>query len=550
MSWSSIREFLRIPQELTGKDVGIAIVDGSFPNHPDIATNVRRNSYLVKTSESNPHPALHLENDGPWNRGLHGLWAAAAAAGSGHLSHERYAGAAPDADLYLLETGRFNTVEEIENKFVGALDWLALNWRQYNIRGVVLTIGATRDSGLLPWQADPIRIRCEKLSSDGLLVIAASGNTMELTCSGPASSPSVLSVGGVIIPEEAIINQTKPYHGCRGMTFEGKWVPEILAPAENLVLPMPFQTMEERQSHYTAPNDNLPEDYARTEGTSFAGPILLGCAACIWQAKPNWTADQVKTAITSSSIKNEMWDELNSGLVNVAAAVEVVPPSRNSIKPYSVWNNWKNKEQSMRLETMKDHDEKVITSVVLSFYEEPLSDGIAEHMHSLLNHKSNKIRTAAITVLGSHSNLSSSELRRFLFDECSYVRMASLFALNNCPELWHELTNEIIKLFQDPDLNLRYCSINLASTIKNQVFIEPLISGLVEDAISQRVSIFGARCYALEAITGIAFDPMPEWREGQCFYSARSKQSRLHIAQNWAQWMVTHRLNGSTSEER
>lgn len=69
MSWCSIREFLRIPQELTGKDVGIAIVDGSFPNHPDIATNARRNSYLVQTSEPDPHPSLLVADDGPWNRG-------------------------------------------------------------------------------------------------------------------------------------------------------------------------------------------------------------------------------------------------------------------------------------------------------------------------------------------------------------------------------------------------------------------------------------------------------------------------------------------------
>nr|WP_285228864.1 S8 family serine peptidase [Paenibacillus sp. ISL-20] len=375
---------------------------------------------------------------------------------------------------------------------------------------------------------------------DGLLVIVASGNTLELTCSGPASSPSVLSVGGVIISEDVEINQAKPYHGCRGMTFEGKWVPEILAPAENLVLPMPFQTLEERQSHYTASNDNLPEDYARSEGTSFAGPIILGCAACIWQAQPNWTANQVKSGMISSSIRKERWDDLNAGLVDVAGAVEAVPPNENIIKPYYEWNDWRNKDQSARLEAMKDQDEEVITSVSLSFCGEPLSDEIAVQLLSLLNHKSQKIRAAAISALGFHSGkLSSSALRRLLFDDSSYVRMAALFALNNCPEMWHGLTNEIIKLFQDPDVNIRYCSVKLASTIKNHGFIEPLISGLYEDAIFQRVSIFGARCNALEAITGIAFDPMPEWREGQCFYSDRSKQARLHIAQKWAQWNVT-----------
>lgn len=57
-------------------------------------------------------------------------------------------------------------------------------------------------------------------------------------------------------------------------------------------------------------------------------------------------------------------------------------------------------------------------------------------------------------------------------------------------------------------MNLRYASVKLASTINKHAFIEPLISGLYEDAIFQRVSIFGARCDALEAITGAAFDPI------------------------------------------
>lgn len=540
MTWSSIREFLRIPQDLTGKSVGIAIIDSNFPNHPDIATNTNRNTYIVKL-ETDPHPALMVSDDGPWNRGLHGLWTAASAAGSGHLSQGHYAGAAPDADLYLLQTGRFNTVEEIESKFITALNWLSVNWRRFNIRGVVLTVASTRDTGLLPWQADPIRIHCEQLANDGLLVVVASGNTKELTCSGPASSPSVLSVGGVIMPEDADIHHAKPYHGCRGTTFEGKWVPEILAPAENVVLPMPFQSPEERQNHFTAPYDYLPEGYARTEGTSYAGPIILGCAACIWQAHPHWTANQVKFAIQRSSVMSKMWEELDAGLVNVSLAVNMAPEDDPTNKPFSRWCSWKNKDESERLESMKDEDEQVIATALLSFCGEKIPSEIAVQMKALLVHQSNKIRAAAITALGLHSDkISSGDLRRLLHDDNNYVRMAALFALSRCPDMWDELTYEVIRLFSDADLNLRYCAIELASTIKNQCFIEPLISGLYDDAINEQVSTFGERCNSLEAITGITFDPVPEWREGQCPYSERTTQARLHIAQKWVQWNYSH----------
>lgn len=307
MTWTSIRDFLQIPSALTGKNINIAVVDAGFPDHPDITSNDRRQTYLIQTSETHPEPVLFYSNSGPWNKRLHGLLTASAAAGSGALSSAKYTGAAPEANLYLIETGTFISLEDIETKFSAALIWLFNNWRTYHIRGVVLTVGSTRnETGQLPWQVDPINALCEKLVSEGLLVVVASGNTVELTCNGPASSPSVLSVGGVIIPEDTEIQQTLPYHGCRGTTFDGKWIPDILAPAENLVLPMPFQSSEEFNKHFTASIDNLPEGYARTEGTSFSGPIILGCAACIWQANPDWTANQVRSAIVQSAVKISM----------------------------------------------------------------------------------------------------------------------------------------------------------------------------------------------------------------------------------------------------
>ncbi len=50
--WPSLRDFLRVPIELTGKNVRIAVIDGEFPNHPDISTNERRTSYLITRIKS------------------------------------------------------------------------------------------------------------------------------------------------------------------------------------------------------------------------------------------------------------------------------------------------------------------------------------------------------------------------------------------------------------------------------------------------------------------------------------------------------------------
>lgn len=114
--------------------------------------------------------------------------------------------------------------------------------------------------------------------------------------------------------------------------------------------------------------------------------------------------------------------------------------------------------------------------------------------------------------------------------------MAALFALQCSPDDWQGCRNDIIHLFTDSDLNIRYAALKLAATMKDSFFIDSIISELYEDAVQQRVSTFGARCGALHRITGHSFEPVPEWRDGQCWYSERSTAARIYIAQQWMDW--------------
>ncbi len=550
MTWPSIREFLRIPDAFTGKGVNIAVIDSSFTHHPDIASNENRNTYIIKTSEYHPKPLLMHASLGPWKKGLHGLSSSAAAAGSGELSGGYYTGAAPAVNLYLLETGPFHTSDEIEVKMVRALEWLKESWRLYNIRGVVLTVTASRDTGLLPWQADPVRVKCEELIAEGLLIVSSSGNTKDVTCNGPSASPSVLSVGGIIVSQDANCKEALPYHGCRGVTFEGKWVPEILAPAENIVLPVPFQSEAEYLDHYSAPYDNLPAGYARIEGTSYSGPIILGAAACIWEARPWLSGSQMKSLLIGSSWTTQIiWNELRSGVVDVSAAINSLPPimtqspeipkSMESMgKPYLNMEKWKGSAEKERLEALTSEDEQEVTAALLSCLLEPSSSKITQDLRRTLpRHLSDKVRAASILLVSECGMaITSVELSHLLKDESSYVRMAALYALEKYPDLWDELIDDLISLFQDKDSNIRYCALQLASTLKNPYFIAPIISELKNDALNQNVSIFGAGCKTLEQITGVHIEPVPVFRDGQCWYSEASNESRLFIARKWEEW--------------
>lgn len=124
-------------------------------------------------------------------------------------------------------------------------------------------------------------------------------------------------------------------------------------------------------------------------------------------------------------------------------------------------------------------------------------------------------------------------MKEMLSDPSSYVKMAALFYLHNRKDLWSHSISYVIPLFMDEDYNIQYCAIKLASTIGDLSFIKPLISGLLDDAVQLRVSTFGARCEALQRLTGIAYEPEPEFQDGQCWYSERSTESRVNMALQW-----------------
>ena len=138
--WPSLREFLRIPDELTGKDVRIAVIDGEYPRHPDICTNERRTSYLVPgMSEPDAPPEVFTAERGPWKGGWHALCAAAVGRGIGRrIGRAIHWRAAPEADLFscgqVLHASRAGTEEEAQ---IRALEWVRANWRKYEIRGVL-----------------------------------------------------------------------------------------------------------------------------------------------------------------------------------------------------------------------------------------------------------------------------------------------------------------------------------------------------------------------------------------------------------------------------
>lgn len=545
--WPSLREFLRVPRELTGNNVRIAVIDGEFPHHPDICTNDRRTSFLVPgMSDPDAQPEVFEAEPGPWKGGWHALCAAAAAGGLGAESGGLYTGVAPEADLFLVAMYSREPGWEGERAHIKALEWVRANWRKYEIRGVLSSRKSQVGSGVLPWQTDRRRILCEELVDQGLLVVSGSGNRPdETTAIAEAAAPSVLSVGGVAIPPDGDPDRAAMYQGCRGTTFEGKWVPEVLAAAQNVVLP--HRNDEEIETHYYGNMDDLPARYARTAGTSFSGPALLGAAACVWQAHPDWTAGEMKSVLISTSLAKSAWSGLRAGLVSVTGAVAEYSPEadRGSVEsPYQHWSSLRRISPENRVNQIESDNPDDVREAILSFVGDDFSDRTSRAICKQTKHCLPRVRAAALcAIAGGHWALVDSGcVLDALRDSSPVVRTAGVYLLTRRPDLWSECAECLADCFDDSSLDVRIESLILARRMAYPEFAGGIAAGLEEDARMGRIANFAARRDALEAITGQQLPAHPPFKFGQPSQGDARRVARVYLALRWMDWL---RVNGS-----
>ncbi len=266
----------------SAKAATIAIVDsGVDASAPDVAGRVKAHVSFVTSTYPN------AAGDG---RG-HGTFVAGIAAGSA----KGYAGAAPNADIISLDVMDDRGAGKTSD-VIAAAEWIYQNKAAYNIRVANFSLhsGAVNHFWL-----DPLNVAVEKLWHSGVVVVAAAGNYgVAGGASGvryaPGSDPFVITVGAVDIGGTARPrDDDRAPWSAYGRTPDGFWKPEICAPGRYMVGPVPAGSTlaQEKADKMVAPG------YAELSGTSFAAPVIAGIAAQSLARNPNWTPDQVKSAL-------------------------------------------------------------------------------------------------------------------------------------------------------------------------------------------------------------------------------------------------------------
>ncbi|WP_162802176.1 S8 family peptidase [Ornithinimicrobium murale] len=272
--------------DLDGEGITIAVLDsGVDAEHPDLTGQVVAEENFTDAPDAT-------------DRHGHGTHVASLAAGSGAGNDGQRQGVAPGADLI---SGKVlgDAGEGQESWVIAGMEWAV----DQGADVVNLSLSGTADG------QNPVDQALESLAAESdTLFVAAAGNAGGPTGGSysigtPGTSPSALTVGAVTGADGlASFSSRGPTWG----TYLLK--PDLVAPGVELLA-----------ARAGARDADL---YTPMSGTSMASPVVAGAAALLRQQHPDWSAQQVKAQLMSTSDGTTWYNawSYGAGRLDLAAA--------------------------------------------------------------------------------------------------------------------------------------------------------------------------------------------------------------------------------------
>jgi serine protease AprX len=351
-------------ERFTGKDVTIAFLDSGFYAHPDLTTP--RNRILAYHSifaADGDTTSLETTDVASW----HGMMTSVVAAGNGGMSEGFYRGIASDADVALVKIGRTGRISE--DQIRTGLEWILKHAEEFKIRVVNISAGGDFEESYL---TNSLSKTVEDCTRAGITVVCAAGNAGHAPghpVLPPASAPSCIAVGGLDDQNSLDRARRGMYRSSYGPTVDGLQKPELIAPGIWVAAPiLPHTPTAEEAELYSrldaAADEDLPalieehasidkdlaeakdlrapvlrqlitiklregnvinSHYKYVDGTSFAAPIVSSIVACMLEANPKLTPQQIKWLLikTAERVPEIDVDRQGWGVVNARRAVEL-----------------------------------------------------------------------------------------------------------------------------------------------------------------------------------------------------------------------------------
>jgi serine protease AprX len=349
-------------ERFTGRGVTVAFLDSGFYPHPDLTTPESR---ILVYHNIVPKGTGTLESIdvASW----HGMMTSVVAAGNGALSGGYFRGLAPDARVVLVKVSKSGHIPE--KNILRGLKWVLDNRERYDIRVVNISAGGDEQQSYLH---NPLCQMVERAAAAGVVVVCAVGNAgwdPAHPVLPPASSPSSIAVGGLDDRNSLDPARRGMYRSSYGPTVDGLQKPDVIAPGIWVPAPILPHTPTAAEAELYARLDRAPDEelrplveahkeidrdlydartlpvyllrqlisvklheadvisehYKFVDGTSFAAPIVSSTVACMIEANPHLSPQQVKRALidTAERLPDIEIDRQGWGVISPARAVEV-----------------------------------------------------------------------------------------------------------------------------------------------------------------------------------------------------------------------------------
>jgi len=278
-----------------GTGVVVAIIDtGVDTSHPDLVGKVLAEKNFVDTVDRDTHG--------------HGTHVASTVAGTGAASNGRFRGVAPGAQLISAKV--CNALGCALSGIMAAMHWAV---EEQGVRLINMSLsGEINTPGV-----DPLEQALDQLTAryGALFVVAAGNNGTPLPIPGalgiesPGSAAAALTVAAVDrTGQMADFSSRGPLRG------DYRIKPDISAPGVNIVA---------ARADGTRMGEPVGDSYVTASGTSMAAPHVAGAAAILLQRYPNWTPEQLKSALMSTARFNPAAAVIDqgAGFIDVPAAL-------------------------------------------------------------------------------------------------------------------------------------------------------------------------------------------------------------------------------------
>lgn len=289
--------------QLTGKGIGIAVIDSGVYPHPDLQKPTNRIKKFVDLSGTYKYP---YDDNG------HGTFVCGLLGGSGYSSKGMYRGIAENSNLYVIKT--FNSLgRAFVSDILYALELILEDREEFNLRIACLPFEIMEYD---PYLMKLFSKSFDKLISYGIIPIVPAGSqgNEEGSMTGIAALSNCITVGGL---DTSSSNTTTYLYSSSGPVGKSE-KPNLAAACVDICsLNTNVKYIPERNGIKLFPH-NIEKPYTTYTGTSCAAAFVSGVCAMLFENNPSLTFKDICSLlkVSSSMLNTSRWTQ-GAGVLDI-----------------------------------------------------------------------------------------------------------------------------------------------------------------------------------------------------------------------------------------